>query len=286
MAHSTFYHRIKSGKSKREHSAGRPVSWHSITLDGEIVSNQQVQEWICELIGGEGEYYGYKKLTATLHRNYNLVINHKKVYRLCRELDILMPQRKIKEKLLKKIAINRTVTASNTLWEADIKYGYIAGEHRFFLILAILDVYDRSVVDFHIGLSCEAADAVRTLQSALFKRQLFRQENKPVIRTDNGTQFTAWKFADGCQFFGVHHERIPTRTPNKNAHIESFNAILENECLRRQEFHTYAEAYGEVSEFIGRYNTRRIHSSLRYHTPAEAYNLLRQNRLQIKEIHA
>lgn len=109
----------------------------------------------------QGEAYGYKKLAAALQRNHSLVINYKKVYQLCRELDILRPQRRIKRNPPKRIAINRTVTAPNKLWEADTKYGYATGENRFFFVMPILDVCDRSVVDFHIGLSCEAADAVR-----------------------------------------------------------------------------------------------------------------------------
>lgn len=170
------------------------------------------------------------------------------------------------------------------MWEADIKYGHIAGENRFFFVMPILDVCDRSIVDYHIGLSCEAGDVTRTLQSALFKRQLFGQTAKPVIRTDNGPQFISRKFAERCNDFGIEHERIPCRTPNKNAHIEAFNAILEDECLARNEFASYAEAYRVVSEFIKKYNNRRIHSSLKYHTPAEAYILIKQNLLNIKEI--
>jgi putative transposase len=54
-----------------------------------------VKEYLCELIAGDGYPYGYKKLTACLQEDYNLAINHKKVYRLCKEIDILRPQRKI-----------------------------------------------------------------------------------------------------------------------------------------------------------------------------------------------
>ena len=63
-----------------------------------MVSNEQVKEWLCELITAEGFAYGYLKLTYCLRRNFNLVINKKKVYRLCKELAILRPQRKVKHK--------------------------------------------------------------------------------------------------------------------------------------------------------------------------------------------
>ncbi|WP_418655024.1 transposase [Anoxybacter fermentans] len=33
--------------------------------------------------------YGYRKLTACLQQDYDFQINHKKVYRFCKELNIL-----------------------------------------------------------------------------------------------------------------------------------------------------------------------------------------------------
>ena len=38
-----------------------------------------------------------------------------------------------------------------------------------------------------------------------------------------------------CLELSIEHERIPCRTPNKNAHIESFHRILEDDCLSRYE---------------------------------------------------
>lgn len=281
---STYYYAIKHRDHERLHKGGRRNSEFCLTLAGNMVSNEQIKEWLCDLIEDEADSYGYVKLTHALRSHYAVIINHKKVYRLCKELDILRPQRRIKARHPKRLARNRIITAPNQLWEADLKYGYIAGENRFFFVMPVLDVYDRSVVDYHIGLSCEAKDAIRTVQSALFKRQLFDTESRPVVRTDNGPQFTSHRFAQGCEDMGVEHERIPCRTPNKNAHIESFNAILEDECLRRNEFATYAEAYQTVSLFIKRYNNKRIHSSLKYMTPAAAYRLALQNQLTIKDV--
>jgi len=55
------------------------------------------------LVAGDGFPYGYRKLTVCLKEDYRLKINKKKVYRLCKELDILRPQRKIKKLDLKRL---------------------------------------------------------------------------------------------------------------------------------------------------------------------------------------
>jgi len=59
-------------------------------------------------------------------------------------LGLLRPQRKVRPKHPKRLARNRVATGPNQLWETDVKYGYIEGERRFFFIMSVLDVYDRS----------------------------------------------------------------------------------------------------------------------------------------------
>ncbi len=116
-----------------------------------------------------------------------------------------------------------------------------------------------------------AQDVATTISSSLLRRKLYKQVEKLIIRTDNGPQFISRAFGEFCAAHNLEHERIPVKTPNKNAHIESFNSILEDECLSRYVFQSYEEAYKIVSEFIKHYNRNRIHSSIRYLTPEECY---------------
>jgi putative transposase len=280
---ATYYarkKREKEGPKPRVFNGGRPLPGYSMTKDGKRISDEQIKEWLLELVAGEGQAYGYRKLTIALQREHDLVINKKKVYRLCEELDLLRPQRQVKFKHPRKIAVNREITASNQLWETDVKYGYIEGEGRFFFLLSILDVYDRAVIDYHIGLSCEAKHAAELLQRALWKRNLFEGNRRPVIRTDNGPQFISHAFEQACERFEIEHERIPPKTPNKNAHIESFHAVLEDECLRRNEFGSYAEAHEAVSNFIRFYNERRIHGSLYDLSPVQFSEAMKDGKIK------
>jgi putative transposase len=280
---SYYYH--KNGKvAQKRGSEGRQAPGYSYQENGVCVADEQIEEWLMELISGDGYNYGYRKLTVDLKRVYKLVINKKKVYRLCKKLDVLRPQRKIKSKFPRKLARNRIITDSNQLFETDIKYGYIAGEDRFFFIQSVMDVYDRSIVSYHIGLRCEATDVARTLQQALLKRQLFDVPTKPVIRSDNGPQFISKTFALACENLGAEHERIPPRTPNMNAHIESFHRILQDDCLSLYDFTTYGEAYEAVTEFMNFYNERRMHSSIKDLAPAEFYRLNLIQPIPIKSV--
>ncbi|PMB03878.1 IS3 family transposase, partial [Fischerella thermalis CCMEE 5273] len=80
-------------------------------------------------------------------------------------------------------------------------------------------------------------------------------------------QFVSQVFGEACENWELEHERIPVRTPNKNAHIEAFHRILEDECLSIHEFTSFGHAYGIVTEFMRFYNQERIHGSLGYRSP-------------------
>lgn len=273
LSKSTYYYHISTeNKIKaKPQNIGRPVVGYSLSADSHKVCDEEIKEFIMEAIQADAFYYGYHKITHHLKREFNLIINHKKVYRLCKELKILKKQRVIKPPVRSRISVNRTVKKSNELWEADIKYGYIIGEDKFFFVLSIIDIFDRSIIDYYMGYTCTGSDAASLLRRSLMKRNLFNSEIKPVIRTDNGPQFISHVFENGCVKINVYHERIPNKTPNKNAHIESFHRIFQDECLGVYEFNSYKDAYLEVSRFMKRYNTKRIHSSLKYKTPNEFY---------------
>lgn len=283
---STYYAHVNKAEKKPLHRVGRPAPGYSYNTNGNPVSDEQICEWLMELLAGEGAALGYRKLTVLLKRRHQLVINKKKVYRLCKRLEVLRPQRKLKMKHPRRLANNRVITGSNQLWETDIKYGWIAGERRFFFIMCILDVFDRAIISYHLGLTCEAKHLVQITQEALMKRQLFHKpkEEKPFIRSDNGPQFISHLFEDACDSFEMIHERIPPRTPNKNAHIESFHSILEAECYQRHEFETYPQTYEIVTQFIQDYNQKRIHGSIYDLSPYEYIDALKKNLLKPKPI--
>ncbi|MCY6354508.1 IS3 family transposase [Clostridium sp. ZS2-4] len=274
LSRSTYYYNLSvEGKEKYKPVGGKPKGY-SLTEKGKRICDDEIKEYILEAIDGDAINYGYRKIMHNLKREYELIINHKKVYRLCKELDVLKNQRVKKPKIKRTIAINRIITGSNQLWEMDIKYGYVEGEDKFFYMLNIIDIFDRSIVNYHMGFHCEAKDATALLRQSLIRRNLFEEGAKrPVIRTDNGPQFVSYKFKECCEELELEHERIPVKTPNKNAHIESFHRILEDECFKSNEFQNYREAYGIVNDFIDFYNNRRLHSSLRYMTPNEFYHL-------------
>lgn len=281
---STYYYRLKHPVKRHSGGTGRPIPGYSKDRNGKVVSDVRIKGYLRRLIKGEHSACGYRKLTGLLRREYNLVINKKKVYRLCKEMGILSPQRKISNPVPRKLAKNRIVTGPNQLWQMDIKYGYVIGKRRHFFVANIIDVFDRQIVGYYRGRSCDAKDVVRTMQKALLKREIHLQAHQLVIRTDNGPQFISKAFASFVEQMNLEHERIPNNTPNMNAYVESFHGILEQECFQRHFFESYEEAYVEVDRFMDFYNNRRLHGSLKDIPPAEYLDLVQSGEMQPQKI--
>ncbi|WP_052380687.1 IS3 family transposase [Paenibacillus camerounensis] len=269
LAESTYYDR-KKRKSQDEQAVpqgcGRPVPGYSLTESGEKISDGQIQEMLLELVAGEEHVYGYKLLAKCLWNQHRLKLNHKKSYRLCQALEILQPQRHKRFKHPRKLPENRVITGAGQLWQMDIKYGYVAGRDRHFFVLSIIDVFTRVIVGYHRGSSCEAKHACQTLGRAM-DRHCAPDSERPVIRTDNGPQFVSRLFGDMCESWGMTHERIPPRTPDLNAFIESFHSNIDRDLFRKEAFETFDEAYEAVDRYMDFYNNRRMHTSLRNMPP-------------------
>ena len=295
MSRSTYYEAVER-KTKQETESvaavppaargGRPVPGYSFTHAGDKVADGRIEEWLCELIEGDGFPYGYRKLTVCLREEYGLHINPKKVYRLCRKLRILKPQRIIRQRHPRRLARRLSINGSNQLWEMDLKYGYVNGTDQFFFQLSLIDVFDREVIDYHLGLRCKAKDACRVLAHALQKRRLLGQTTLPIIRTDNGPQFVAHAFEEACGRLGVVHERIPVKTPNMNAHIEAFHSIREDDCYSKHSFESFMEAYRTISEYMRYYNQRRRHGSIGYMAPSQFHEAFMRNLVNAQPISA
>ena len=194
-----------------------------------------------------------------------MTVNHKKIYRLCKENQLLL-KRKKKIKQIKKLASNQIVTGPNQLWQFDIKYGYIHGENRHFYFLAFVDVFTKKVMGYHLGHFCKASDLKLTLKAAL-NHLTEEEQSKLILRSDNGPQMSSNQFKAYVDSLELSHEFTPIRCPDKNAFVESFFSIFEIEFLQVRYFISLKEVHRQVREWVDWYNKKRLHGSLKYKSP-------------------
>lgn len=264
LSRSTFYYKEKI---EIKTSPGRPIPGYSKNKNGTLTPDSwivgQLKTYREDINFQNG--IGCRALHEYLELDFKITVNHKKIYRLCKENKLLLSRKK-KIKKFKNVASNLKVVRPNQLWQFDIKYGYIHGENRAFYFLAFVDVFTKKIVSYHIGTTCQKEDLKLTLKMAL--NDLSEAEvDGLIIRSDNGPQMSSNAFKAYVNSLDLAHEFTPIRCPNKNAYIESFFSIFEIEFLQVRYFESLKEVYRQVAEWLAWYNDRRLHASLKYNSP-------------------
>lgn len=88
------------------------------------------------------------------------------------------------------------------------------------------------------------------------------------IRSDNGPEFVAQAVRDWIEAVGAKTAYIGPGSPWENGYCESFNALLRDEFLNGEIFHSLREAQILIEQWRKHCNTKRPHSASGYRPPA------------------
>ena len=165
--------------------------------------------------------YGWPRMTAELKRR-GWAVNHKRVYRLMREDNLLcLRRRKFVVTtdsdhglpVYPNLARALVVTGLDQLWVADLTY--IRLELEFVYLAVILDAFSRRVIGWALDRTLEAALTLQALRQALVRRRPTPGDwcitpiaacNTPAAITPNCSRTTASRSA--CR-----GKRIPGTMP-------------------------------------------------------------------------
>jgi putative transposase len=217
--------------------------------------------------------YGWPRMTRELVRR-GWVVNHKRVYRLMREDNLLCLRKRrfvvttdsVHDlPVYPNLAREMTLTGLDQLWVADITYIRLFVE--FVYLAVILDAFSRRVIGWALDRTLEAELTLQALRMALKQR-------KPaaglVHHSDRGVQYASRDYAALLAEHGIHSSMSRRGNPYDNARAESFMKTLKYEEVYRQEYRDMAEARASISRFLEQvYNQKRLHSALGYLPPAE-----------------
>ena len=198
-----------------------------------------------------------------------MLVNHKKVYRMYRELNLQRPKKK--KKLRARNSLIRSMPAStfttpcqqNDLGVTDFVHDTLEN-HRALRVFIIQDAYTKEVVGYRIGRSITAEEVVDTFHRAVKEHGIPR-----VVRSDNGPEFRSKSLNSFFDKHKIVHEFINKGKPYQNGIAESFMDKLRDECLNLNLFRNIKEAKEVIQNYINFYNRERPHSSLNYRTPIE-----------------
>lgn len=260
ISRSAYYYKPMEGR------AGRPLPGVTITRKGLMVSDSIVVSDITELLAEEFVDYGYYKTTIHLREEKNYLINHKKVYRLMKENDLLLPKRRSfstgSRQWVKELVPDPQTEFSYL--EFDIKYIYVQGRRANAQVLTVLDVFSRWNMAQTVKWNIRQGDVVALFET-IFEH--YQMPERFYVRNDNGSQFVADAVQKYFRDRKVVQEFTKPATPEQNAHIESYHSIMERAVCKRYEFGGLKQAVQTLERFREFYNHRRIHSGIGYKSP-------------------
>ena len=236
-------------------------------------SGMEVRVTIQEIALAHHHRYGYRRITADLHRR-GMMVNHKRVLRLMREDNLLALRRRKfilttnsrhECEVYVNLATRLTLTGINQLWVADITYIQLRAE--FVYLAVVIDRFSRKVVGWALERTLAARLTVRALEKAIAQRQ---PPAGLIHHSDRGIQYSCGDYVAVLQTHGMVASMSRPANPYDNAFCESFMKTLKQEEIRCHQYVDFGELSEHVQEFIDDYYNRlRLHSALGYRTPDE-----------------
>lgn len=236
---------------------------------------------------GDWPTYGVPRATAQIARDFEVTVNHKRVQRVMRTLNLTQKKRRKKRHTTQSdhafprypnLVKDLSVTQPDEVWVADITYVQLEGECVYLAVL--MDVFTRAIRGWHLSRALDQELTLTALRRAL-------QTHTPQIHhSDQGVQYAATDYVD---LLGQHHiapSMAARGKASQNGYAERLMRTIKEEEVHLSDYRDYLDAITRLGHFLDDvYTHKRIHSALGYLTPAEYEQQWRAQQNKCSSIH-
>jgi putative transposase len=193
--------------------------------------------------------------------------NHKRVYRLYRELELnlrIKPRKRLRRDKPDALAVPE---APNVSWSMDFMADRLE-DGRAFRLLNVLDDFNREGLGIEVDFSLPAERVIRSLN------RIIEWRGKPVsIRVDNGPEYVSGKLIAWAEKHHISIRYIQPGKPQQNAYVERYNRTIRHEWLDQHIIESIEEAQDYATQWLWTYNNERPNMALGGITPAQKLKL-------------
>jgi len=154
--------------------------------------------------------------------------------------------------------------APDQVWAADLTQ--IRTNSGTVYMAALIDVFSRKVVGWHLSRNPDTKLALACLEKAIQSR---RPAAGWMHHSDQGSTYTAVEYVSRVRAAGGRMSMSRPGRPTDNPFIESFYSTLKKEEVRPNHYSSFLEAESGLARYMSLYNEERMHSSLGNVSPSQ-----------------
>lgn len=224
--------------------------------------NVRIADWLIRLTHHQRNW-GFGLCFLFLRNVKGFGWNHKRVYRIYRELELnlrIKPKKRLQRDKPEPLAVPERL---NQTWSMDFMHDQLADGRRYRLF-NVLDDCNREGLCIEVDFSLPAERVIRALD------QIIEWRGQPqTLRCDNGPEYISELLKLWAQTRGIRLEFIQPGKPQQNAYIERYNRTVRYDWLAQYLFDSIEEVQEYATRWLWTYNHERPNMGLGGITPIQ-----------------
>lgn len=224
--------------------------------------NAEIADWLLRLTTAYRDW-GFGICFLHLRNVKGFGWNHKRVYRIYRELELnlrIKPKKRMVRDTPQPLAVP---TAINQHWSMDFMHDQLA-DGRSFRVFNVIDDFNRQALGVEADLSLPAVRVIRALD------QMIEWRGKPAaIRCDNGPEYISGALLAWAARREIRITFIQPGKPQQNAYIERYNRTARYGWLAQHLFDGIEQVQESGTRWLWTYNHERPNMALGGFTPMQ-----------------